>query len=678
MQIGTLVKVFNHNDETAVIVYRDENHVKRKIVKTDMMVDYYLLNEGKQAGLFIKQEDTTKFETPYTQLVESIVENLDHIDPVYKQKAEAHLRFLNYNMKGGYDRLKKNILKIPGLYAADEPLENRAIEWFYNNYEEDLSYNPSKYTAFFDIETDLMLESGGKKKRNGAIDLINTPDPVNIITLYYNDIIHVFALNYGTKNPSFKKFIENFSDKKEAIRQKIYERNNRSYTRGRKTLTGKEIKLEDIKLNLYSSENELIRAFFHKVHELDPDFLFAWNMSFDVRTLFGRLEVTQREILRREGEKVNKWQVKEWTQDFIADPKYTVDEYGNTFSPRYYYFITDEGKFVNAGDRRDYMDICDGINWLDQLVMHSILNVNNASDSDALDAVSDEMYQIGKVEFPMGMDIFNVAWKDYELFFEYSIQDVMLLKKIEEELHNATEVFELSALYKCLPKDAFSQTKSTKSFMGYEAKKRGYVLRNNINAVNSWWKDRADHANNDFNTKFGLDIRRQLIQEIAGGDHELYHILMDRDTHGGFVSETVLNTNKNGIVLYGGIKSNALFANAFDKDFSSLYPSTKHALSIDDDGAIARYAIYDKDIMMRQREKEYHKAYVWKSKPKQKDIQDHWAITDEGHAEDQNLMIRLYDMLVSKTYSKLGEEFLGLPNTTDLITDLIKSRKRGR
>ena len=117
----------------------------------------------------------------------------------------------------------------------------------------------------------------------------------------------------------------------------------------------------------------------------------------------------------------------------------------------------------------------------------------------------------------------------------------MLLKKIEEELHNATEVFELSALYKCLPKDAFSQTKSTKSFMNYEAKKRGYLLRNNINALNSYWKDPGNQAEKDFSTKFGLNIREQLIREISGQNHELYNILMDRDTHGGFVSETFLN-----------------------------------------------------------------------------------------------------------------------------------------
>lgn len=644
MEKGTLIKVYNHNDETAVIVYRDENHQKKKIVKTDMIVDYYLLDGEGSSDIFIKQDKTKRFEAPYTKLVEDIVDNLNVINPVYKQKAEAHLRFLSLNFKDGYHRLKKNIFKIPGIYAADEPLENRAIEWFYDNYSEDLSYDPAKYTAFFDIETDVMWPDG-KKRRPGAIDLVKTPDPVNIISLYYNDIIYVFAYNYGTKNPSFRDFITNFADKKEEIMKRIYERNNRPFTRKKKVLKGKEIKLEDIKLSLFTTEHEMIRAFFDKVHELDPDFLFAWNMSFDVRTLFGRLENTQADILKSEGERnISKWVVREYTKDFISDPKYSTDEYGKPFSPNYYYYISDEGAYTPAANRRDYAEICDGVNWLDQLIIHSILNVNNASDSDALEDVANEMYQIGKVQFPLGMDVFNVAWKDYELFFEYSIQDTMLLKKIEEELHNATEVFELSALYKCLPKDAFSQTKSTKSFMNYEAKKRGYLLRNNINAVNSYWKDPGNQADKDFSNKFGLNIREQLIREISGQNHELYNILMERDTHGGFVSETLLNTNKNGLVLYGNIKSNSIFGNAFDKDFSSLYPSTKHALSIDDDGAIARYAVYDRAIIEKQREMDYHKAYVWKSQPKKKDIQDHWLVTPDGSIEDQNLMIRIYDI----------------------------------
>ena len=70
----------------------------------------------------------------------------------------------------------------------------------------------------------------------------------------------------------------------------------------------------------------------------------------------------------------------------------------------------------------------------------------------------------------------------------------MLLKKIEQELHNATEVYELSALYKCPAKDAFAQTKSTKSFMSYEAKSIGFVLRDNPNALNSSYRDRTNAA----------------------------------------------------------------------------------------------------------------------------------------------------------------------------------------
>ena len=114
---GTLVKVYNHDDETAVIVYRDENLEKKKIVKTDMTVDYYLLNEGADLDIFAKQEDTTKFEAPYSRLVESIVSNLDNVDPVFKQKADSYMRFLNVNFRGN-KKLKKNVMRLPGIYGA--------------------------------------------------------------------------------------------------------------------------------------------------------------------------------------------------------------------------------------------------------------------------------------------------------------------------------------------------------------------------------------------------------------------------------------------------------------------------------------------------------------------------------------------------------------------------------
>lgn len=363
MMKGTLIKVFNHDDETAVIVYRDENLEKKKIVKTNMVVDYYLLNEGNSLDIFVDKRKTTRYEAQYNKLVESIVENLGHSYPVLKQKAEAFMNYLKINFirrDRVIDRLSKNILKLPVIYGADEPLENRAIEWFYNNFEEDLNYKPENYTAFFDIETDLM--PNGKKKRDGAIDLKNTPDPVNIISLYYQDIMHVFAFNYGTKNPSFKTFINDYPEIKQKIIDQVYERNNQTYERKGKTIKGKEIKLEDIRLNLYSSENEMIRAFFDKVHELDPDFLFAWNMSFDVRTLFGRLERTQREILKYDGEDTSIYNVRNYTREFIADRKYSIDEYGNYFSPNYFYYISSEGDYTDAKNRRDYAEICDGIN----------------------------------------------------------------------------------------------------------------------------------------------------------------------------------------------------------------------------------------------------------------------------------------------------------------------------
>jgi len=395
-------------------------------------------------------------------------------------------------------------------------------------------------------------------------------------------------------------------------------------------------------------------------------------MSFDVRTLFGRMEQTQRTILKLEGEDYKKDDVKLYTKSFIADSKYNTDEDGKVFLPNYYYYISSEGDYTDAKNRRDYCEICDGINWLDQLIMHSILNNSEANDSDALDSVANDMFDIGKVEFAIGETIFNLAWLNYLRFFEYNIQDVMLLKKIEQELHNATEVYELSALYKCPAKDAFAQTKSTKSFMAYRAKEVGYVLRNNVNALYTSYQDRTNAAVKEFDRMFNIDVRRQLLEEITGSDRDLFMVMMDKDNFGGIVADSKLNTNKNGISLYEGIKSSQIFGSSFDKDFSSLYPSTKHALSIDDDGAIARYVIYDNKILEKQRGYGYSKAYTWKSKPKKDDIQDHWLVTDEGDIEDQNLMIRLCDYLASKTYSKIGEDFLSLPNTTELISELIK------
>ena len=64
---------------------------------------------------------------------------------------------------------------------------------------------------------------------------------------------------------------------------------------------------------------------------------------------------------------------------------------------------------------------------------------------------------------------------------------------------------------------------------------------------------------------------------------------------------------------------------------------------------------------------------MFKISTKKKDIQDHWLVTPDGSIEDQNLMIRIYDMLISKTYSKIGEQFLGIQR--ELVKELIQGSR---
>ena len=51
-----------------------------------------------------------------------------------------------------------------------------------------------------------------------------------------------------------------------------------------------DVKVSGIEVYFYNSEEEAIEDFFTKTHNIDPDFILAWNQSFDAMTLQNRLK----------------------------------------------------------------------------------------------------------------------------------------------------------------------------------------------------------------------------------------------------------------------------------------------------------------------------------------------------------------------------------------------------
>jgi DNA polymerase elongation subunit (family B) len=655
-KIGTLIKVItskrrvreNVDYDSLLLIYRDENGKKQTKFIDRAEVPFYVIKdkespEAVSPPMFIERSKVDKINTFSDLLYREIAVKTDSL--YYYDRVTTSPGIRDSNLK--------NLFKHNWLYDADMDFADRYIANFHEEFQPDINYKLHK--CYFDIEVDMMPD-GWKKDSKGNIGYMGFPDeeiapvPVNIITLLDEKsmVIHTFVVKnqVNLSLVDFEKTVERF---KVDLKTKLE--------------TEDLVMIKEIDIKFFNTEEETIQAFFKKAHEVDPDFMLAWNESFDVITLQNRL----RKIYSRKAElKAQGIRPQDAMVTTISDSKYLIqkDRLGNTayIPPRAYYMTRKDQSFV---DRTDYFDVVDGINWMDQMLYYAgIRKTQGQKESYALDAVAYEELNKEKLEFAPGETIKTLPWTNFSKFAEYNIRDVILLYLIEDKNLDMDMLQRLSEITNTRKEKVFRKTVSLKNFVSKYANDNGFVMGNN---KNSKYGDDSEYYEKNYMSS------NELIEH-----DELYKSLFEmKENFGGFVADPNLNKAENGIKM-NGKPSKFLYANVFDMDFASLYPSIIRAFNLDKNTQIGKFYLTDQHIKAKLiSEFGYNDLFaVSKNTEATMDYEDGEdnLVANDGSTED--LGTTLVDSIMSFDFVRIGEKYFDLPSTEELIKELNKRNRK--
>lgn len=662
---GTLIKVFvndkNENSGTELVyIYRDEQGNKQCKFVGKPVLPYAIAKPGVKLNNFVLKNDVTYYEAPADTLIHHIAEALGPQALKYRDR----IRMLYGNNIREMENKMQNIHKIPGVYDSDMSVEDRYHNNFYKMFDPNPEYQLKK--AFYDIETDLMPD--GVTKRLEGINTSDPQDPVALISIYYEGEMYVLLYDYGTKNDSFSSFVRRLNSPgyKESLIKKCLDRNNPIDSKKQRA----PIILEDVKVEMFADEYLLVRRFFDLMHQLDPDFAEAWNASFDIQTLVNRLP--KLEVIYRKkhlGEKIKLSEARNICRSYIADEKYY--KYFSTLPNHFYKEDKSEEGYVDPSKKVEYFMVCDGIQWLDQMVAFATHSAGGKRDSWTLNAIAEEELDLHKLSLhDEEVDIYNAIWKRYELFFEYNLQDTLLLVGIENLYKTAELIQSISEITMSPHRYNASQSKYLKNLCNTFANNFGYVMCNNINMKYETFNDPVCAETAYFNKVFRPGFSHYIEENERSMKAELKRILLKKDGYGGIVGNPKKNTNKNGDFIFG-MRSFFLYSYIFDLDFSSLYPSIIISHNIDSSTLKSQLFLVDNHIFNKFQNRGYNGVYLLSNTTKDYWPDDPSKKTKVKHIEDDpNLAVYLVDLLHSTDYDELGQMFYDLPSTEDMINEL--------
>jgi DNA polymerase elongation subunit (family B) len=644
-KIGTLIKAYasrrkmteSIDYDAVLLIYRDEKGQKQTKFIDRAEVPFYVIKDKESAEaifppMFIEKDKVEKLATYSDMVFKEIAAQTDSL--YYYDRVLTTWGPRSFNMK--------NLFKHNYIYDADMDIADRYIAKFHEEFEPNVNYKIHK--CYFDIEVDLMPD-GFKKDSRGNIGFMGFPDeelapvPVNIITLLDEKTmtVHTFVVR-NPKSESLKNFESKVQDFSKKISDKIRNEDG--------------MLLNGVNINHYNDELEAIEAFFKKVHDIDPDFVLAWNLSFDMQTLQNRL-VKLYIDLQPKGEK-NRRNAYDKMVTTISDNKYTIqtDRHGKTLylPPKAYYVAQKDKSFV---DRTDYFDVTDGINWFDQMLYYAtIRKTGGQKESYSLDAIAMEELDKEKLPLSPGETLKTLPWNNFEKFAEYNIRDVLLLQLLEEKNLDMDMLQRLSEVTNTRKEKVFKKTISLKNFVNKYAQDMGFVMTNNKNA--KYGEDTEYFEQNFLATN-----------KISEHEREYLDLFNRKENWGAYVADPNQNMPDNGILL-NGRPSKFLFENVFDEDFSSLYPSIIRAYNLDKNTQIGKFFLIDKHIKERLETNYGYDDLFTQSK----NIE-----AEENNGESTNdLGPTLVDSLMSFNFVRIGEKFFDLPSTEELIKK-IKEKK---
>lgn len=665
-KIGTIIKVYHatrdvkNNIEkkydTVIVWYRDENGIKKAKYYDRPLISYYIIKD--------KESEEAKYPPLYIE--ESKLEKITvHSDELFRDMAIRTNSLTYYDQiiqtKGLNSEFLKNLHRHPWVYNSDTDISDYIIREFYKEYQPDPGYKLHK--CYFDIEVDLAPngltpDKYGKVGYEGFPEEDEAPCPINIITLVdgKDNKIYTFVTR-NRLNQSLKDFEENHEKHKQELIDDIREHDN--------------LDIKESIIQFYNSEEECIEAFFNKAHEIDPDYLLAWNAVFDVKTCCNRLI----QCYKKKNElKMLGISAKDAMIRTVSDAKYRtfVTDRGETIflTPRIFYYAD---KKKETGKRIDYFINLDAINWSDQLLYYANLHsAGGKKDSYALDAIGYDEVHRQKLNYK-GYTIKTLPWLNNTMFYFYNVRDVILLKLIEDKLLDFDTIQKLADVTNTRKEKVVSKSISITNFINLYATKENYVMNSNKNMVYRGFP--KQNKDGSFQPPEPDYFKQYLPDDRIPEDVAAYNDLFEKkDKFGALVSNPMLNEHV-GMEIGDGELSMHLFRNVCDLDLAALYPSLIRALNLDASTLVGKFYLYDP--MLKQRLKDmfgmdglFQLSSKDEDSSEVEDDEDEEGNVIKSAGETDDLGPTIVDTVLSQNWEMVGAKYFKLPRINEIYADL--------
>lgn len=420
------------------IVYKDNiTGRKHHEVIEDPKFEYWVANDDVEVPhhlFFIEKEKAHVIECPCNKIERSIAEQFGQMDLFYD------------NLNNGNNSANKLFHFHPRVFLSDMNVEDFyrfKFDQLYSNEVHEVS------KAFLDIEVDGKHARGDFPKYDDS--------PINAVCLINLRTNQVFSyLLDMPESESYKEFKVNFNqsffdDLRGLIMSKVGGWKN--YIR---------FGLDKLEYNVafYADEVQMVQDIFININRLQPDFLLAWNMAFDIPFIMNRLMYLGVDI-----------------GEIMCHPDFEFKEA--------VYFIDERNKDEFA-ERNDFARISSYTIYLDQMIQFaSRRKGQSAFKSFKLDDIGKQVARIGKVDYHhICNSLIDLPYVDYKTFWMYNVLDVIVQVCIENKTGDVDYVYgktiaNNTRFSKVHRQTVYLANRASKSFFNM-----GYLLGNNVNKMN--------------------------------------------------------------------------------------------------------------------------------------------------------------------------------------------------
>lgn len=510
------------------LTYRD-NKTKEKKVKT--------IIDPKSQTFITKPEYRSSFKTQRTFLYDYMVDGYDvpyssipyFIQKVIKEDG-TDIEYLEICQKAS-----KEAFKWRHSYFADYNICDYAmIAYLLDRDTEDSNFTiPTVSKAFLDIESDIYGLSSSEI--DDVISPINAVSVVVPFDEYGVEFKHPKVFTFLLRNHVRYKDQAYFEDHLDKFLSECHDEFDSKYNK------------PQFIIRIYDDEITMLKMLFAMLHKMRPDFIEIWNMSYDVPTIIKRLI-----------------KLGENPTNYFCHPDMEFPYF------RYNYDNIYKNDIKN---KCESFDCTSYSRWIDQMTNYAGINKSRSDyGGNSLDNIAKIELNAEKRRYDgKTVSVINGAIEEYWNFVKYSINDVLLQYGIDNRTENTQALFEQSLYGGTRYDKTLKQSVYLKNVFAIDFFKHNIVPKNNNNVNYSRYG----------NDETAVDIDNVIQQSDADYD--------EMSLPGALVGNP-LNNGHCGVEILGE-KSNALFANVMDEDYSALYPNIKQVSNIAENTQLGRVIV---------------------------------------------------------------------------------------